>query len=108
MFVAQVFGHSMEPTIPDRAWCLFKKPGAGTRQNKIVLVQFNSLGDPETGGRFTVKRYRSEKGVTEEGWEHQTIRLLPLNPEYLPMEIRSDQAHEVLVVGEWVAVLCGG
>ena len=108
MFVAQVFGHSMEPMIPDRAWCLFKKPAAGTRQNKVVLVQFNSLGDPETGGRFTVKKYRSEKHVTSEGWEHQAICLVPLNPEYLPMEIRSDQAHEVLVVGEWVAVLGGG
>ena len=108
MFVAQVFGHSMEPTIPDRAWCLFKKPAAGTRQNKIVLVQFNSLGDPETGGRFTVKRYRSEKGVTEEGWEHRAICLVPLNPEYAPIEISGDLAREVLVVGEWVAVLGGG
>ena len=39
MFVTQVVGRSMEPTIPDGAWCLFRAPVAGTRQGKTVLVQ---------------------------------------------------------------------
>lgn len=37
MFVAQVVGRSMEPTIPDRSWCLFRDPVDGTREGKNVL-----------------------------------------------------------------------
>ena len=39
MFVAQVVGKSMEPLIPDGAYCLFAAPVTGTRQGKTVLVQ---------------------------------------------------------------------
>jgi type I restriction enzyme R subunit len=34
MFVAQVVGRSMLPTIPDGAWCLFRAPVEGTRQGE--------------------------------------------------------------------------
>ena len=61
VFVAQVVGGSMEPAIPDGAWCLFRAPVAGTRQGKTVLVQLRDATDPETGQRYTVKRYKSEK-----------------------------------------------
>ena len=61
MFVAQVVGKSMEPAIRDGAWCLFRGPVAGTRQGKMVLVQLRDATDPETGQRYTVKRYKSEK-----------------------------------------------
>ena len=61
MFVAQVVGKSMEPAIPDGAWCLFRAPVGGTRQGKTVLVQLRDATDPETGQRYTVKRYKSEK-----------------------------------------------
>ena len=65
MFVAQVVGKSMEPAIRDGAWCLFRGPVEGTRQGKIVLVQLRGATDPETGLRYTVKRYKSER--EEEG-----------------------------------------
>jgi phage repressor protein C with HTH and peptisase S24 domain len=39
MFVAQVVGGSMEPMIPNGAYCLFASPVEGTRQGKTVLVQ---------------------------------------------------------------------
>ena len=107
MFVARVTGRSMVPVISDGSWCLFRKPSGGSRQNKIVLVQLNSLGDPENGGRFTVKRYASEKRVTVDGWSHQIIRLLPENPSYLPIEILPANAGEMLIVGEFVEVLPG-
>jgi hypothetical protein len=64
MFVAQVVGKSMEPAIPDGAWCLFRAPVEGTRQGKTVLVQLRDATDPETGQRYTVKRYESEKANT--------------------------------------------
>ena len=53
MFVAQVIGKSMEPSIPDGAYCLFAAPVRGTRQGKTVLVQMResgrALGDPRAG-----------------------------------------------------------
>ncbi len=44
MFVIKVRGRSMEPKIPDASWCLFRKCPPGSREAKIVLVQFHSLG----------------------------------------------------------------
>ena len=38
MFVAQVVGQSMEPAIPDGAYCVFRAPVEGTRDGKTVLV----------------------------------------------------------------------
>ena len=61
MFVARVVGRSMVPVVPGGAWCLFASPVTGTRAGKVVLVQLHDTLDPDTGQRFTVKRYRSEK-----------------------------------------------
>jgi hypothetical protein len=72
MFVAQVVGKSMEPAIPDGAYCLFAAPVTGTRQGKTVLVQLRDATDPETGERYTVKRYESEKTETPL-WRHARI-----------------------------------
>lgn len=105
MFVAKVRGHSMEPRISDNSWCLFRKCPAGSREGRIVLVQFNSLGDPEIGGRFTVKKYHSEKTVTEDAWSHQRIQLQPLNPAYKPIEVDPAEATEMIIVGEFVRVV---
>lgn len=63
MFVAQVVGKSMEPHIPDGADCLFSSPVEGSRQGRTVLVELRDFVDPETGERYTVKRYRSVKAA---------------------------------------------
>jgi superfamily II DNA or RNA helicase/diadenosine tetraphosphate (Ap4A) HIT family hydrolase len=103
MFIARVRGHSMEPKIQDGSWNLFRPCPAGSREGRVVLVQFNSKGDPENGGRFTVKNYRSVKTVSEEGWRHEKIELFPLNPEYEPISVAPHEGLEMLVLGEWVA-----
>ncbi|HOF42120.1 MAG TPA: S24 family peptidase, partial [Candidatus Hydrogenedentes bacterium] len=59
MFVARIHGTSMEPDIPDGAYCLFRQPSAGTRQGKTVLVCHSGVSDPHTGGQYTVKVYES-------------------------------------------------
>lgn len=48
MFVAKVVGNSMEPTIPDGAYCLFTRPVTGTRQGRTVLVELRDEVDPDT------------------------------------------------------------
>jgi SOS-response transcriptional repressor LexA len=104
MFVARVTGTSMEPLIPDGSWCVFRPCPAGSREGRIVLVQFASLGAGENGGRFTVKKYHSEKTVTADGWRHDRIQLLPLNPAFEPIDIEPEDAGDLTIVGEYV---CG-
>jgi len=75
-------GKSMEPAIPDGSYCLFAAPIEGTRQGKTVLVQLRDAADPETGERYTVKRYESEKTQDSDVWHHTEITLKPLNPDF--------------------------
>jgi SOS-response transcriptional repressor LexA len=108
IFVARVEGRSMEPRIPDGAYCLFSAPVAGTRQGKIVLAQHHSIHDPETGGAYTVKRYRSEKTPAagpDDAWRHQRIVLEPLNPDYEPIVLDDDPERPVRVIAELIDVL---
>lgn len=114
MFVAQVVGHSMEPRIPDGAWCLFAAPVTGSPQGRIVLVQHRDIHDPETGGSYTVKRYRNQKtllgdkmGFDEGTRRHSVIYLEPLNPDYQPIVLKDVEEGEVRVVAEFVEVLGG-
>ena len=106
MFVAQVVGHSMEPNIPDGSYCLFARPVTGTRQGKTVLVQLRDGVDPDTGQRFTVKRYQSQKATDAEGWRHVRIVLEPTNPDFAPIELTTDDEDSVTVVAELVEVVC--
>ena len=61
--------------------------------------------DQETGERYTVKRYSSEKAQGEDGWRHVRISLNPTNPSYAPMLLREDDENWVVVVAEVVSVL---
>lgn len=105
MFVAQVVGRSMEPVIPDGSYCLFCYPVLGTRQGKILLVQYRDIHDPETGGSYTVKRYSSEKVTNPDGtWHHTKVILSPLNPDYEPIVLTPDSEDAVQVIAEFLDV----
>ena len=108
MFVARVMGTSMEPLIPDGSWYLFRPGPAGSREGRIVLVQLGTDGAGENGGRFTVKKYHSEKTVTADGWRHDRIQLLPVNPAFEPIEIEPEAAADVVLVGAFSAVVPPG
>jgi len=105
MFVAQVVGKSMEQMIPDGAYCLFASPVAGTRQGKTVLVQLRDAADPETGHRYTVKRYESEKQQDGDSWKHSKIVLKPVNPAFAPIVLAGADEGEIQVIAELVEVL---
>jgi SOS-response transcriptional repressor LexA len=107
MFVAQVVGKSMEPTISDGSYCLFRAPVIGTRQGKIVLVQLRNAIDPDNGERYTVKRYQSEKATDGDSWHHTRITLKPVNPVFQPIEITCAEEGELQAVAEFVEVLGG-
>ena len=105
MFVAQVIGKSMEPAIPDGAYCLFRSPVEGTRQGKTVLVQLREATDPETGQRYTVKRYESQKAEQGDSWHHTRITLKPVNPDFEPIVLTGTDEGELQVIAELVEVL---
>jgi type I restriction enzyme, R subunit len=105
MFVAQVVGKSMEPAIPDGSYCLFAAPVTGTRQGKTVLVQLREAADPETGERYTVKNYESEKTKLGDSWCHRRITLKPVNPAFAPIILDDTVEGQVCVVAEVVEVL---
>jgi SOS-response transcriptional repressor LexA len=107
MFVAQVVGKSMEPAIPDGSYCLFASPVSGTRQGKTVLVQLRDTTDPETGQRYTVKRYESEKIKDGNAWRHARITLKPVNPDFAPIILTGADEGQLQVVAEFVEVLGG-
>ena len=107
LFVARVNGESMNRVIPNGSWCLFRANPSGSRQGKVVVVESSELGDPELGGRFTIKRYCSEKASTQEGWYHERVILRPesTNPGFEAIVIDSQSPREFRVVAEFLAVL---
>jgi SOS-response transcriptional repressor LexA len=101
LFVAHVVGRSMEPRIPDGSLNLFRFHPAGSRQGKIVLIE--RFGVLDETARYTIKLYTSEKVSTGENeWEHVTIRLKPLNPEFEAWDVGPE---DFAVVAEWLRVI---
>jgi SOS-response transcriptional repressor LexA len=101
LFVAHVVGRSMEPRIPDGSLNLFRLNPVGSRQNKILLIQ--RFGAFEETARYTVKRYTSKKSYSgEDQWQHERIRLEPLNPEFEAWDVGP---QDFAVVAEWLRVI---
>jgi DUF2075 family protein len=111
-FVAQVFGRSMEPLIPDGSYCVFRRDVAGSRSGKILLVQHWAISDPDTGGSYTVKEYRSLKVENPDAggdpdWKHTAIQLLPRNNEFRAIWVNPDQVDELRVIAEFISLVSG-
>ncbi len=66
--------------------------------------------DPESGERYTVKRYESGKAGGGDGsWRHTKITLKPLNPDFEPIVLTgAEDEGSLQVVAEVVEVLGGG
>jgi phage repressor protein C with HTH and peptisase S24 domain len=101
MFIARIQGRSMEPRIPDGSLCVFQKNVAGSRSGRLVLVRNSALADDN---QYTVKRYKSEKAFSEDGFQQTRIRLESLNPEYPSWDLDEDP-EKYQVVAEFVCVL---
>ncbi len=109
-FVSQVIGKSMEPLIPDGSYCVFRRDVTGSRGGKVLLVQHWGISDPETGGSYTVKEYRSLKvevpsSDEDASWHHTAIQLVPRNKDFRAIWINPDQVDEVRVIAELVRVI---
>jgi SOS-response transcriptional repressor LexA len=107
MFVTHVEGRSMQPKIPDGSLCAFRSNVSAPYHGKVLLLERYG----ETGGnRYTVSQYRISKNIDshKEGdreWLHERFTLEPLNPEFPPWDVASDE--KVNVIGEFVFVVQG-
>ena len=101
MFIARIQGHSMEPRIVDGSLCVFRRNVVGSRNGRLVLVRNSELADDN---QYTVKRYRSEKKITEDGFVQTRIRLESLNPAYPSWNLDPEE-EKYQVIAEFVRVL---
>ena len=98
-FAVHAKGNSMFPKIKDGDICIFEWYHAGSRDGEIVLAQCSDF-DPDYDGKYTIKKYHSEKMVTEEGWHHTKIELKPLNkdPQYHSFEFGANDSDRIIGV----------
>lgn len=88
MVVVRAVGDSMEPTIEDGDYCVFRRLGAVDYNNRIVLVQRNdSSSDPESGGAYLIKEFHKDG---------DSITLRSRNPKY--PDIHVDSSDDITVV----------
>jgi SOS-response transcriptional repressor LexA len=103
MFVARAVGDSMLPAIQNEDLLVFRADPSGTRQGKVVLVQYRGPADPDTGGSYTVKRYHSSKVAgADEAWRHRQVTLSPDNPEYEPIVLTPQREADFRIVAEFL------
>ncbi len=108
MFVAKVVGRSMETAIPDGSWALFRlfpegvPPAATALDGRRVVVQLRDATDPETGGSYTLKRWRVTATSPDGG--AADIELRPDNPGFNPIRMRREDG-EIRVIAEFLEVV---
>jgi len=103
-FIARAVGHSMEPKINDGDLCIFKTNPGGpyTGQGRIFLFQYREPPDPETGGAYTIKCYRSIKGP--DGL-NVCVELIPINSDYPVLTFTENDSEQLSFIAEFVEVL---
>lgn len=97
----------MNKIIPNGAICLFEKYAGGSRNGRICLVESTHFVDVDFGSNYTIKEYSSKKTISEEGWQHEEITLLPISTisSYERIVLRDEELFDLKVIGLFVKVL---
>jgi len=100
-FACKVIGESMNKIIPNGSICLFERYQGGSRNGLICLVESSSFEDRDFGANYTIKEYSSKKTITDEGWQHQEIILLPKSSDdsYSPIVLKDEETVDLHVIG---------
>lgn len=106
-FACKVVGESMNKIIPNGSICIFEKYDGGSRNGLICLVESINFIDRDFGANYTIKEYSSKKTITEEGWQHQEIALLPQSTytTYSPIVLRDEDTTDLQVIGVFKMIL---
>lgn len=105
MFALKVVGRSMEPSIADGSIVLFRFT-ASARAGDIVLAQYGTDLDPDTGYSLVVKQYRVDD--TFDSHDPQTsvrIELASLNPAFPSIRVIGSEVERLRVIGTLVKVI---
>lgn len=106
MFIAQVVGKSMQPTIPDRSFCLFRFQRGGSCNGLVILAESHLVSDPVTQQNFTIKRYKSEKEYFPDGrWRHKRIILSPDDEAFKDIILQNVNDDDFRVVAEFMEII---
>jgi SOS-response transcriptional repressor LexA len=103
-FAIHAKGHSMEPKIKDGDICVFEWYKGGSREGDIVLTGCPDV-DPDTGCRYTIKKYHSEKVGADGSWEHSKVELKPLNSDYESIVLNDVDGYRTIGVFKGVIKL---
>lgn len=106
-FVAQVIGESMNRRVPNGAWVLFSTDVRGSKQGRMVLAKRHDFGDPEHGGRYTLKLYDASKTLHEDGPVYERVVLRPdsNDPGFKPIELDLTDEDRPIIEAWVVSVL---
>lgn len=106
-FACKIIGESMNRVIPNGSICLFKQYEGGSRNGKIVLLEYRDIQDPDFNSAFAIKTYSSEKSILEESWGHESIILKPnsYDSTYKDIIITNENADQFRVIGEFIRVM---
>lgn len=62
--------------------------------------------DNDYGSNYTIKEYISKKNISEDGWRHEEIILLPKSTKkYDPIILRNEEMIRLKVIGLFIKVL---
>ncbi|HAN93582.1 MAG TPA: hypothetical protein DCQ33_16085 [Nitrospira sp.] len=107
LFVAQVFGQSMNRKIPDGAFCLFRANPAGDLEGRVIIAQHRSIQDADCG-HLTVKIFEGVRKQTKDGVSgYQRVVLKPDSDDasIAPIVLENLAEGELRIIGEFVEVL---
>lgn len=100
-FLAQTAGRSMDPPIPEGAWCLFDAGLSGPIEGCVALVHHRDLRAPETHGPYAVRRIGGVE-VTAAG---VVVRLEALAARGRPLRVRLGALDELRALAALVRVV---
>jgi hypothetical protein len=103
-------GHPLivEPGVPDGSWAIFRAFPAGTAppptalDGRRVIVELRDEEDPDTGGRYTFKRWYVTK-LSPEGHVEE-VELRPDNRDFKARKLRAEDG-ELRAVAELLDVV---
>jgi hypothetical protein len=70
---------------------------------KVVLLQLRESRDPESGGRYTVKRFKV--AGRKEGHVTRVPAQNPINREFQPILLEEDPMRRLTIIAEFLEVL---
>lgn len=102
MFASAVSGRAMEPFIRDGAICLFRLLEGRDPDGKVVMVQLRGVRDPETGGRYLVRRFRV---AARRGGRVTRVVLEPVDRKAEPLVLEGEPMSRLMPYAEFLEVL---